>query len=623
MSLFGFYSLRSAWLAALLVPLVLFYFLKLKRPRVTVPSLVLWQRVLQDRRVNSPFQRFKRNILLMLQILVLTALVLSAMQPFFRGRDTRVIRIPVLIDCSASMAARDKPDGVTRLQAAQGKVEELIDNLLPDQELCLIAFAESARRLTGFTGNKRVLRDALASLKVQDVAGDLQEALRMAQALERSATFSEVLLLSDGNLPEQVDVELSFDLNYQKLAPGGPNAGIVSLNAKRARATVWDVFVRVEGSSETQIAAEVRLQRDGQQVAAERILVSRDDPERVVFRVDGARAADLAVTLVPDTSDSMSADNVAFLRLPAARPLRVHVAEGLGAYRHAFDALENAELVPDPAAEPDAPVDLAVAESETADVPAAPTRLYIGVVPADVRTLLNVVQDGDQIVDWRRTSALLQHVLLRDVVVLDQPRSADGVQESDFENAGYETLAYGQFGPLILRRRSGAALSYYMLFHTNRSTLPYRVGFPVLVSNIAAIAMQQSGIAEARAEPTGVLPALSLPPNTACTIRGPDSDVQDLVSDQHGVLTGAAAPLAGYYSIKAAGQSQLRIGASLLDATETRLTTTDEIMFREALSVTAATESVKSEKPLWASLGFLAFLVLLGEWWYYQRRSGG
>ena len=81
----GFQSLSQLWLLTLLVPLVLFYFLKLKRPRAEIPSLVLWRQVLQDQRVNSPFQKFKRNLLLLLQILILLFLILAALQPFWRG----------------------------------------------------------------------------------------------------------------------------------------------------------------------------------------------------------------------------------------------------------------------------------------------------------------------------------------------------------------------------------------------------------------------------------------------------------------------------------------------------------------------------------------------------------
>jgi hypothetical protein len=97
----GFYALTSAWLFLLTVPVVVFYFLKLKRPRLEVPSLALWGRVMEDTRVNSPFQRFKRNLLLLLQLLLLCLLVLAAMQPYIGAIEKRKDRLPVLIDCSA------------------------------------------------------------------------------------------------------------------------------------------------------------------------------------------------------------------------------------------------------------------------------------------------------------------------------------------------------------------------------------------------------------------------------------------------------------------------------------------------------------------------------------------
>ncbi|HAH49599.1 MAG TPA: hypothetical protein DCM07_33130, partial [Planctomycetaceae bacterium] len=95
----GFYALQSAWYLLLLVPLLIFYFLKLKRPHQRVPSLALWSQVINDRRVNSPFQKFKRSILLLLQILLLLFLVLALMQPYVQSGAERAEYLPILIDC--------------------------------------------------------------------------------------------------------------------------------------------------------------------------------------------------------------------------------------------------------------------------------------------------------------------------------------------------------------------------------------------------------------------------------------------------------------------------------------------------------------------------------------------
>ncbi|MHC4875935.1 MAG: VWA domain-containing protein, partial [Planctomycetota bacterium] len=200
----GFAALANAWWLLLLIPLIIFYFLKLRRPRVEIASLALWQSVVNDQRVNSPFQKFKRNILLWLQLALLTLLVLAAMQPFFVGGSGRSNYLPILVDCSASMAATDAETGKSRLAIAKERVREVVENLLPDQRVSLIAMHSTAQRLTEFTDNKRILLDALDQLAIRDVPSRLEDALRMTQALARTVPVDSVLVYSDGNFPQRV-----------------------------------------------------------------------------------------------------------------------------------------------------------------------------------------------------------------------------------------------------------------------------------------------------------------------------------------------------------------------------------------------------------------------------------
>ncbi|MGA1778977.1 MAG: BatA domain-containing protein, partial [Planctomycetota bacterium] len=59
-----------AWFG-LLAPLVLlFWFLKIKRREIPISSTLLWSRVIEDKRVNSPLQRLRRSLVLLLQLLV-------------------------------------------------------------------------------------------------------------------------------------------------------------------------------------------------------------------------------------------------------------------------------------------------------------------------------------------------------------------------------------------------------------------------------------------------------------------------------------------------------------------------------------------------------------------------
>ena len=121
-------------------------------------------------------------------------------------------------------------------------------------------------------------------------------------------------------------------------------------------------------------------------------------------------------------------------------------------------------------------------------------------------------------------------------------RRRHAAKDDAFANLGYEILAQGPRGPLIVERTDGDALLIALLFHTDRSTLPYRVGFPIFVSNVVQAALKQSGLAEAAATRTGVLPALTLAPNRAVHITGADRFARDDHTDDRGQFTGIPAP---------------------------------------------------------------------------------
>ncbi|MBC8011403.1 MAG: VWA domain-containing protein [Burkholderiales bacterium] len=545
------------------------------------------------------------------------------MQPFLRREASRAQRLPVLIDISASMAALDAPGGTTRLDAAKKRVRELIDTLPPDQDLALIAFGQSARRLTGFTNNRRELRLALDSLAVEDVTGDLDEALRMAQALTRSAAFDKVLLLSDGNFPARTNFELPFKIDFQRLADAGPNYGITAFNARRAPGGKWDVFVQLAASTEAETASgTVELEQDGTVVGTESVTIPKGATPRLVFQVASDQPAQLRARLTTTGFDSLAADNTASLDLPAARPLAVFCPPKLTAYRHALASLDALTLFPDETLAPPAAFDLVITDDADDLAYPARTRCLIGLVPEELKALVTVKSENTTAIDWRRESPLLQHVQLGDVVFMDQPVSAATAKDDAFANLGYEILAQGPRGPLIVERTDGDALLIALLFHTDRSTLPYRVGFPIFVSNVVQAALKQSGLAEAAAARTGVLPPLTLAPNRAVHITGPDRFARDERTDDRGQLTGIPAPRAGDYTITDGTAAPRHIGASLLSPAETSLAAVTQIEFADQLTVAATTAVPKADRSLWWLLACTGFVVLLVEWWWFQRRPG-
>jgi Ca-activated chloride channel family protein len=624
----GFSALVNAWWFFLLVPLIIFYFLKLRRPRFDIPSLALWRQVISDQRVNSPFQKFKRNLLLLFQILLLCSLIIGAMQPYLSSGAEQAQYLPVLIDTSASMAALDGPGGKSRLDEAKEKVAKLIDDLLPDQRLCLISVNSTARKLTDFTDNKRLLREALSRLDVNEVPSRLEDGLRMAQAMSRVQPIETVVLISDGNVPANIEFELPYKLNFQKLGFGDSNVGIVDFNARRSR-TGWDVFARIEGTrqpdgakgpSTAKTLCEYELLQNGQSIKQESVAIDGGKAERLIFKVSTTIAATLELRIKPDTIDSLASDNVAYLELPAPRALTVYCPRGMETYRNALENIPDVNLFPGAENEPKA-VDLKFADGPLSTGPEARVSFNVGFVPDDLSHLVELVAGQTEVVDWRRTAPLLQHVQLLDVQIADDPKLAKGIGERDFELAGYEILAQSRSGPLILERDSAGRLDYQFLFHTDRSSLVYRVGFPILIQNATQIAAQRAKLLDAKGQPTGTLPIQRITPETEVRISGPHGHTETAKSDKDGLLSGMGAPYVGIYDI-VGGAEPLKVGVSLLCSSETGLNTVEKLNFPE-VSVSAATMALKTDRPLWGWFAMAGLIFLLLEWWYFQKRPAG
>src|SRR3954468_11606988 len=117
------------WALLAIVPpaIVALYFLKLKRQPLEVPSTYLWKKSIEDLHVNSLWQRLRKNLLLLLQLLLVLFVILALLRPTWQGSMLKGDRTIFLVDNSASMGATDvKP---TRLDEAKRRVDELIGQM--------------------------------------------------------------------------------------------------------------------------------------------------------------------------------------------------------------------------------------------------------------------------------------------------------------------------------------------------------------------------------------------------------------------------------------------------------------------------------------------------------------
>ncbi len=633
----GWTAPLNALLLLLLIPVIVMYFLKLKRTRQEIPSLLLWQQVIADQRVNAPFQRFKRNLLLWLQLLLLALLAISAAQPYIRGRDRLAKNLPILIDCSASMGAIDSKSKKTRLELAKDQIRPIIDNMLPDQRVMLIEVHNSAQRLTQLTDNKVELRQALDRIQVVDVPSRLEDALALARGQSKLVEIPSIRLYSDGNVPTRpnpvtgelqaiVDFELPFQVDYFRVKSTGGNMGITSLNASRSTSSEWEVFVRVECTPEAAGNGQLRLSKlvEGKPVVIgdERVVLNPGESQRIVFRVDSTTELQLKAELLPTDFDALAVDNTAWVDLPVARELQVFCPETLPAFRHALKGQEGIVLdPPDGKTSAFATYDLVITDSLSDLSREAVTYLTVGQIPKELDGKLTIKEGNATVVDWKRDAPLMQHVQLREVLMVDEPTLATGVTDAILEEMGFETLCHGANGPLMLERRAGPRLYLHWMFKLDRTTLPYRLAFPILATNLVNLSLRQSELADVKAASTGLLPSVKLDRETEYLVTNPLGEHVSTRSDADGWVTGISARTVGPYELRSGGKLVRELGVSLINPVETSLAGVEKLVTKEA-SVSATETKLDQDKPIWSSLAALALLVLLMEWWYFQKKPG-
>src|SRR5215212_4760604 len=93
--------------AALAIPIVAFYILKVRLRRVPVSTILFWEQVFEEKRPRSLWQRLRHLVSLLVQLAFLLLLVLALAEPFFPWEARQARRLVLVVDNSASMNATD------------------------------------------------------------------------------------------------------------------------------------------------------------------------------------------------------------------------------------------------------------------------------------------------------------------------------------------------------------------------------------------------------------------------------------------------------------------------------------------------------------------------------------
>ncbi len=152
----------ALWLGLLVIPIIFFYFLRMRFRRQPVSSTYIWSR-LKNLNQTGEKLRWKSILLLLLQILAVIAAVTAAAGPLWTFKQSAQPGMVFLLDVSASMKATDL--GPSRFDEARSLLIKEIRKLKSGTPCMVFLCSFKADKLGNPTTNKERIIRGLNSVK--------------------------------------------------------------------------------------------------------------------------------------------------------------------------------------------------------------------------------------------------------------------------------------------------------------------------------------------------------------------------------------------------------------------------------------------------------------------------
>ncbi|MFA6031173.1 MAG: VWA domain-containing protein [Elusimicrobiota bacterium] len=513
----NFLAPEAWWLSLLaILPLLLLYLVRQRARERTVSTLLFWDTLAPQLRAHPLWQRLRRWLSYLLQLLCLLLLIAALARPARDGQSVGDTATVLVLDGSASLSATD-PDGSRAWDRLLAAARERLTDLRATDRVSIIYAGAAPEIARPWTGNQRRALEALAALAPGATPSDPSAALRLARELAATATGGRVVFVTDQVWAVPPPPELLADVEIVPVGHPGPNAGIARFDARRSYSApgAYTVTAEVVVSPAAPWRGEALLHRDGRLIDARELDLPAGGAWTFAWTETNRAASTYRLVLDKTDGQRLSLDKAAELTVPALpRP----VVRVVGARQPFLEAsltslpeVDFAFVEPSALATPE-PASLWIFSNTT---PPADFQLNRRVLLLDLPAAAgfwgsaNVETpraDSPLVTDWQRAHPLFRHVDLASV----RPGGVRIFKPS----ADAERFAESFGNPILFGRWDERARWIVAPFDLSGGNLVFRTAFPILLSNLLLDAPADGGIAAARL-PGAIVSRLAPAPSVA------------------------------------------------------------------------------------------------------------
>ncbi|MBA3532299.1 MAG: VWA domain-containing protein [Ardenticatenales bacterium] len=628
----------------LLAPVIAMYLLKRRREEVLVSSVYLWEQVVQDIEANAPWQRLRRNLLLLLQLLFLLLATFGLARPFLKTAGATGQSLILVIDSSISMGAEDGGQG-TRLETARAEALRLMEGLPDNGRVTVIRAGDGADIMAANSDDLVAVRAALAEIEPLASDSDLGPALTLAAAAAARQADSEIVILSDGAVQLPPTLAVERPVRFVPIGSDANNQAISALNLS-PREGGYDLFVQVTNYGPVNAERRLVVTLDDEPFTASDLAIPAGQQTSKIFPVERSDSFRVEARLEGD--DPLPGDDHAWavpgpagtrqVRLMTASkdnrfvrvPFQILVGDGFSQGNVLSDTVQ-------PSGE--ARADLLILDRWLPDqgLPGTTENLLILAPPAgnDVIQTSGVITNPFPL-KTGYLPGLEENLFFESDLFFVEARRGEvppwGTVVLEDSSTGAPLLWVGEQGG---RRVAVLNLVLYGVPESITldpprdvvmSNLVYQPTYPVLIASLADYLL---------AGPAGGLAGRSLPPGQAITLPLLDADYVEVETPggemirprlDAGATTTSYVPLTpGIYAVRWEGSTQPAIAftVNLFVPTESAIAPSQSLSLATTGGGAAGTPESglagEARLDLWQPLLLLGLIILALEWLVYQK----
>ena len=223
----GFTNLWPLFLLLTIPPVIMLYILKRKYKEEVISSSLLWKEVYKNTRANTPWEKFKKNIMLLLQIIIILSIILALMSPFINIGGKTYKNVIIVVDNTASMNTI-YDDKISRLEKGKLLAKEYLNSTREGTKAYVISYDGNSNLLLNGEFNKFNSESIIDNISKSYNTGDISDVLSFVKAIGDGIKEEyEALIFTD----KQISIS---DINGKVVYLGnsGLNASIDNISHK-------------------------------------------------------------------------------------------------------------------------------------------------------------------------------------------------------------------------------------------------------------------------------------------------------------------------------------------------------------------------------------------------------